>query len=109
MVLDVVLVATVVIGMAVQASVGFGFGFFVAPAALAAYRPAQAVTLLLFLALLINSLILWAEGREREIGARSAAWLCAWSLPGIVIGALVVRHINPNALQVAIGIGIVVA
>ena len=37
MVLDVVLVATVVIGMAVQASVGFGFGFFVAPAALAAF------------------------------------------------------------------------
>jgi hypothetical protein len=109
MVLDVVLVATVVIGMAVQASVGFGFGFFVAPAALAAYRPAQAVTLLLFLALLINALILYSEGREREIDGRSAGWLCAWSLPGIVAGALVVRHIDANVLQVAIGVGIVLA
>jgi uncharacterized membrane protein YfcA len=109
MVLDVVLVATVVIGMAVQASVGFGFGFFVAPAALAAYRPAQAVTLLLFLALLINALILWSEGREREIDPRAAAWLCLWALPGIVAGARVVRHIDASALPVAIGIGIVLA
>src|SRR3954453_22849844 len=95
--------------MAVQASVGFGFGFFVAPAALAAYRPAQAVTLLLLLALLINELILYSEGRERVIDGRATALLCAWALPGIVGGALVVRHVNAQALQVAIGVGIIVA
>jgi hypothetical protein len=109
MVLDVVLVATVVIGMAVQAAVGFGFGFFVAPAALAAYRPAQAVTLLLLLALLINVLILYSEGRQRQIDGRAVALMCAWALPGIVGGALLVRHLDANVLQVAIGIGIVVA
>jgi uncharacterized protein len=102
-------VAAVVVGMAVQASVGFGFGFFAAPAALAAYRPAQAVTLLLLLALLINALILYSEGREREIEPRAAIVLCAWALPGIVAGALVVRHIDPKVLQVAIGVGIVIA
>jgi hypothetical protein len=102
-------VATVVIGMAVQASVGFGFGFFVAPAALAAYKPAQAVTLLLLLALVINTLILYSEGRERQVDARATALLCAWALPGIVGGALVVRHLNANVLQVAIGVGIVLA
>lgn len=95
--------------MAVQASVGFGFGFFVAPVALAAYRPAQAVTLLLLLALLINALILYSEGRERVIDGRATAVLCAWALPGIVAGALVVRHVNANALQVAIGVGIILA
>lgn len=95
--------------MAVQASVGFGFGFFVAPAALGAFRPAQAVTLLLLLALLINALILYAEGRQREVDARAAALLCAWALPGIVGGALVVRELNAHVLQVAIGVGIVVA
>ena len=59
--------------MAVQASVSFGFGFFVAPAALAAFRPAQAVTLLLLLALLINALVLFAEGRhERQAAAAGA-------------------------------------
>jgi uncharacterized protein len=102
-------VAAVVVGMAVQASVGFGFGFFAAPAALAAYRPAQAVTLLLLLALLINALILYSEGREREIEPRAALVLCAWALPGIVAGALVVRHIDAHVLQVAIGVGIVIA
>jgi uncharacterized protein len=102
-------VAAVVVGMAVQASVGFGFGFFAAPAALAAYRPAQAVTLLLLLALLINALILYSEGREREIEPRAALVLCAWALPGIVAGALVVRHIDAQVLQVAIGVGIVIA
>ena len=101
--------AAVVVGMAVQASVGFGFGFFVAPAALGAFRPAQAVTVLLLLALLINGLILYAEGRKREIDSRSTTLLCAWALPGIVTGALVVRDINPSVLQVAIGIGIVLA
>jgi uncharacterized membrane protein YfcA len=102
-------VAAVVVGMAVQASVGFGFGFFVAPAALAAFRPAQAVTLLLLLALLINALILWGEGRNREISSRSAALLCLCALPGIVAGALVVRELNAHVLQVAIGVGIIVA
>jgi uncharacterized membrane protein YfcA len=102
-------VAAVVVGMAVQASVGFGFGFFAAPAALAAYRPAQAVTLLLLLALLINALILYSEGREREIEPRATVLLCAWAIPGVVAGALVVRHINPHVLQVLIGVGIVVA
>jgi uncharacterized protein len=102
-------VAAVVVGMAVQASISFGFGFFVAPAALAVFRPAQAVTLLLLLALLINSLILGAEGRQREIDKRSTVLLCLWALPGIVGGALVVRELNTNVLQVAIGVGIVLA
>jgi uncharacterized protein len=95
--------------MAVQASVGFGFGFFVAPAALGAFRPPQAVTLLLLLALLINALILYAEGREREVDPRATAVLCVWALPGIVGGALVVRDIEASVLQVAIGVGIVLA
>jgi uncharacterized membrane protein YfcA len=95
--------------MAVQASVGFGFGFFVAPAALGAFRPAQAVTLLLLLALLINALVLYAEGREREIDGRSTLLLCGWALPGIVAGALVVKELHADVLQVAIGVGIVLA
>lgn len=95
--------------MAVQASVGFGFGFFAAPAALAAYPPAQAVTLMLLLALLINALVLYTEGREREIDARAVTLMLAWSVPGIVGGALVVRHLDANVLQVAIGVGIVLA
>jgi hypothetical protein len=102
-------VVAVVVGMAVQASVGFGFGFFAAPAALAAYRPAEAVTLLLLLALLINALILYSEGREREIDPRACVLLCAWSVPGVVAGALVVRHIDASALQIVIGVGIVIA
>ncbi|HEY2601672.1 MAG TPA: sulfite exporter TauE/SafE family protein [Thermoleophilaceae bacterium] len=101
--------ATVVIGVAVQASVGFGFGFFVAPAALGVFHPAQAVTLLLLLALLLNALILYSEGREREVDGRATTLLCAWAVPGIVGGALVVRHLNAHVMQVAIGIGIVVA
>jgi uncharacterized membrane protein YfcA len=102
-------VAAVIVGMAVQASVGFGFGFFVAPAALGAFRPAQAVTLLLLLALLINSLILYSERRQREIDGRATALLCLWALPGIVGGALVVRELNAGVLQVAIGVGIILA
>lgn len=95
--------------MAVQASVGFGFGFFVAPAALGVLRPAQAVTLLLLLALVINVLILYTEGRQREIDARAGALLCMAALPGIVAGALLVKHLPGHVLQVAIGVGIILA
>jgi uncharacterized membrane protein YfcA len=95
--------------MAVQASVGFGFGFFVAPAALGVLRPAQAVTLLLLLALVINVPILYTEGREREIHQRAGALLCAAALPGIVAGALLVKHLPGHVLQVAIGVGIILA
>jgi uncharacterized protein len=101
--LDVLLVAAVVVGMAVQASIGFGFGFFVAPAAFAAFRPEQAVTLLLLLALLINVLVLYAERRTARVHRREVATLCVWAVPGIVAGALVVREVDPNVLQVVIG------
>ncbi len=95
--------------MAVQASVGFGFGFFVAPAALGVLRAAQAVTLLLLLGLVINTLILYAEGRERELDARAGGLLCAAALPGIAAGTLLVKHLPGHVLQVAIGVGIIAA
>ena len=37
--LEVLLVAAVLVGMSVQAAIGFGFAFFVAPAAFAASHP----------------------------------------------------------------------
>ena len=39
--LDVLLVAAVLVGMSVQAAIGFGFAFFVAPAAFAPSRPSR--------------------------------------------------------------------
>jgi len=37
--LDLLLIAAVLIGISVQAAIGFGFAFFVAPAAFAALEP----------------------------------------------------------------------
>ena len=47
--LEVLVVGAVLVGMSVQAAIGFGFAFFVAPAAFAAFDPEQAVTLVLVL------------------------------------------------------------
>ena len=56
--LELLVVGAVLVGMSVQAAIGFGFAFFVAPAAFAAFAPEQAVTLVLLLGVIINVLVL---------------------------------------------------
>ena len=61
----------------VQAAIGFGFAFFVAPAAFAAFPPEQAVTLVLLLGVAINCLVLFGERRGLEVARRAVAILLA--------------------------------
>ena len=72
--LEVLLVVAVLVGISVQAAIGFGFAFFVAPAAFAAFSPEQAVTLVLLLARSRSTcLVLFARAAPgpRSRGARS--------------------------------------
>lgn len=102
--LDLLLVAAVLVGISVQAAIGFGFAFFVAPAAFAAFEPEQAVTLVLLLAIAINCLVLFGERRRIEVARREVAILVCASVPGMVAGAWIVTQADRDLLQLLVGV-----
>lgn len=102
--LDILLVAAVLVGMSVQAAIGFGFAFFVAPAAFAAFAPEQAVMLVLLLAIAINCLVLFGERRRTEVAVRQTATVVCAAIPGMLAGALIVTEVDRDALQVLVGL-----
>jgi uncharacterized protein len=102
--LDILLVAAVLIGMSVQAAIGFGFAFFVAPAAFAAFSPEQAVMLVLLLAIAINCLVLFGERRRTEVAVRQTATIVCAAIPGMLAGAWIVTKVDHDVLQVLVGL-----
>ena len=101
---EVVLLAAVLVGMSVQSAIGFGFAFFVAPAAFAAFAPEQAVMLVLLLGVAINCLVLFTERRATEVARPEVLTVVIASLPGMLVGAWVVTYVDQEALQVLVGV-----
>ena len=101
---EVLLVAAVLVGMSVQGAIGFGFAFFVAPAAFAAFPAAQAVMLVVLLGIAINCLVLFGEGRRAEVAARATAVILGAAIPGMFVGAWVVTEVDHETLQVLVGL-----
>lgn len=101
---DIVLVAAVLVGMSVQGAIGFGFAFFVAPAAFAAFSPEQAVTLVVLLGVAINLLVLFTEDRPVEVAGRQVSILVVAAVPGMAVGALVLTEVDGNLLQALVGV-----
>ena len=104
--LDLLLVVAVVVGISVQAAIGFGFAFFVAPAAFAAFPPEQAVTLVLLLGIAINLLVLLGERRPIAIARREVSILLVAALPGMALGVWVVTAADRQVLQLLVGIAV---
>jgi uncharacterized membrane protein YfcA len=104
--LDLLLVAAVLIGISVQAAIGFGFAFFAAPAAFAALPPEQAVTLMLLIGVAINCLVLFGEGRAAAVERRAVTILLAASVPGMLLGAWIVTRADREVLQVLVGLAV---
>jgi uncharacterized membrane protein YfcA len=102
--LDLLLLGAVLVGISVQAAIGFGFAFFVAPAAFAAFAPEQAVTLVLLLAIAINCLVLFAERRSVEVARREVTIMLAAAVPGMIAGAWIVTRADRDLLQLLVGV-----
>jgi uncharacterized membrane protein YfcA len=98
----VVAALAVLAGAVVQSAVGFGFALVCAPLLFAALGPAEAVWSLNALSLVVNGVTLLAEGRRPQPLARIAGTVLAWSLPGMIAGALVLQHADPVWLQLAL-------
>lgn len=102
--LDLLLFAAVLVGMSVQAAIGFGFAFFVAPAAFAAFEPEPAVTLVLLLGIAINCLVLFGERRSAEVESRQIGLLLIAAAPGTLAGLWLLTHADRALLQIAVGL-----
>ena len=107
--LAVAAACAVVVGAALQSSIGFGFALVAAPLLFAAASPAEAVGLLIVLGLEIGLLTLLTERRRPEPVWRDALSVIAWSLPGALAGVAVLRSLDEIALQLLVTAGVVCA
>lgn len=98
--------AAMVVAGAVHSSVGFGFAIVAAPVLAAGADPASVPATLAIVGLLVNLLVLGGERRVPEVLARPAALLTAWSLPGLVAGALVLMVASADVLRVLVALAV---
>jgi uncharacterized membrane protein YfcA len=94
------------IGAALQSATGFGFALVSAPILFALLGPQEAVTAGVIVGLLLNSLTLATERRRPQVLVREAAVLVAWSVPGIVLGVLALRHVPREPLSIVVAFAV---
>jgi hypothetical protein len=88
----------------VQSATGFGFALVAAPALYAVVEPAAAVGLVMVLAQVVNLLVLFGEGRRPQIDRSAVLPALVAALPGLPIGALLVRTLPASSLRVGVGL-----
>ena len=81
-------------GAALQSAVGFGFALVCAPLLYAALSPAEAIGLMIVLALEVNLLTLLGERRRPAPSWPDVRPVVAWSLPGAIAGVAVLRSLD---------------
>ena len=96
-------------GAAVQSATGFGFALVLSPALFAVMEPVEAVTALLVLGLALNLLVLFEGGRPEHVDWRALAPMLLAALPGLALGAVALTALSKEALQVAVGIAVILA
>jgi uncharacterized membrane protein YfcA len=96
----------VIAGAALQSALGFGFALVAAPLTYAAFGPEQGVGLLLALGLEVNLLTLVAERRRPTPVWADVAWVVPCSLPGALLGVVVLRGLDDLALQLLVSVAV---
>jgi uncharacterized protein len=96
-------------GAAVQSATGFGFALVLSPALFATADPVEAVTALLVLGLALNLLVLFERGRPEHVDWRALAPMLLAALPGLAVGVVALTQLSKEALQVAVGVGVIAA
>ena len=96
------------IGATLQSATGFGFALILGPVLFGTSEPDRALTTLLLLGAALNLLVLFAERRPRQIRWAETLILLAAALPGLVIGARILRALPKPTIQVAVGIAVLV-
>ena len=88
----------------VQAATGFGFALVAGPALYAVVEPSAAVALVLVLGQVVNLLVLFGERRRPHIDWSAVVPALIAALPGLPIGALLVRTLPGSWLRLGVGL-----
>jgi uncharacterized protein len=105
----VLAVVAILVGAVLQAATGIGFALVAAPALLATHAAPEAVATVLVLSLALNLLMLFAEGRRPQVLVDRLIPLLIAAMPGLVVGALLLRELSKPPVQAVAGAAIVVA
>ena len=97
------------VGASLQSATGFGFALVLSPALFAAVEPVEAVTSLLVLGLALNVLVLFERGRPEHVDWRALAPMLAAAIPGLAAGVVALTLLSKEALQVAVGLAVILA
>ena len=92
-----------------QRAVGFGTPVFIVPALLIYFSPPVALIIFLIVACVSNLLVIFAHKEKREIIWPVVLRLIIPALPSLIIGAIIVTHIDKAALQIIVGALVVIA
>jgi uncharacterized membrane protein YfcA len=95
-------------GAACHSAAGFGFTLVAAPLVAAALPPEEAVSTLLVLGLLTNTLTLLTEWRRPDPLWRESAKLRAWGTLGAVAGAFLLERLDTTAMQLLVTTTVIV-
>jgi hypothetical protein len=96
-------------GATVQGATGFGLSLMLGPALFLVLEPREALTTLAALSATLNALMLFGEGRAREVVARDLWPLAPGALLGLPLGVLVLEALSKETLQVVVGVGVILA
>lgn len=92
---------------ALQSASGFGFALIAGPALFALLEPEEAVATVLAMGIAVNALMLVGERRPTEIRGNDLVVPLAAAVPGLALGALLLRSFDKEALQVAVGLSVI--
>jgi uncharacterized protein len=108
--MTVALVAFVaLIASCVQAASGLGFALILTPALFAVMSPTGAILTATALGLMLNLLVLLAERRRPSIAWGEVAPIVGAAVPGSIGGILLLEGLPKPALQIAIGVAVLIA
>jgi uncharacterized membrane protein YfcA len=101
---ETALIAVVLVfSAALQTSTGFGFALLSAPVLAVLVGPVEAVSTIVATGVVVDVLVLAADGRRPQPRGRDVLSLGAWSIPGLVAGALLLRVLPSTVLQLVVG------
>lgn len=88
----------------VQSATGFGYSLVAGPFVYAALDPAEAVALIMIVGEVVSLLILFGERRRPRILWRETGTALAAAVPGLPLGALLIRTVPAHAMTLAVGL-----
>lgn len=88
----------------VQAATGFGFALIAGPLLYSVVEPSAAVGLVLVLGQVVNLLVLFGELRRPRVDWSAVTPALVAAVPGLPLGALIVRTLPGSALRLAVGL-----